>query len=183
MDLLDLEEYTIISFLRRWCDGDYLRDQLKQELIINLGYVEGNQTYECFKNLCEMIFNHGRRALIRHKTDCNCVGADESCFAQLILRASNNYKEDAILISLLLMPPHLSAETVSLAKKIGTSITNLLNNDQIKILTKNTEKNLAAYIERERKFAEKALKTQVENEKIAADKVLMANIAALDETD
>ena len=29
MDLLDLEEYTIISFLRRWCDGDYLRDQLK----------------------------------------------------------------------------------------------------------------------------------------------------------
>ena len=31
MDLLDLEEYTIISFLRRWCDGDNLRDQLKQE--------------------------------------------------------------------------------------------------------------------------------------------------------
>ena len=131
MELLDLEEYTIISFLRRWCDGDSLRDQLKKELIINLGYAEGNQTYDSFKNLCEMIFTHGRRALIRHKTDCNCVGADESCFAQLILRASNNYKEDAILISLLLMPPHLTTETVSLAKKIGTSIKNLIDNDKI----------------------------------------------------
>jgi hypothetical protein len=29
------------------------------------------------------------------------------------------------------MPPHLSAETVSLAKKIGTSIKNLIDNDKI----------------------------------------------------
>ena len=131
MELLDLEEYTIISFLRRWCEGDTFREQLKKELIINLGYAEGNQTYDSFKNLCEMIFNHGRRALIRHKTDCSCVGADESCFAQLIWRASNNYKEDAILISLLLMPPHLAAETVNLAKIIGTSIKTLIDTDKI----------------------------------------------------
>jgi hypothetical protein len=50
-------------------------------------------------------------------------------------------------------------------------------------LKKNTEKNLAAYIEREKRIAEEALKSQVETEKIAADKVLMANISALDETD
>ena len=36
MELLDLEEYTIISFLRRWCDGDYLRDQLKQLSLIHI---------------------------------------------------------------------------------------------------------------------------------------------------
>ena len=69
---------------------------LKKELIINLRYAEGNQTFESFKNLCDLIFKNGRRALIRHKTDCSCVGADESCFAQLILRAANNYSEDAM---------------------------------------------------------------------------------------
>ena len=130
MEFLDLEEYTIISFLRRWCDGKIFREQLKKELIINLGYAEGNQTFESFKNLCDLIFKNGRRALIRHKTDCSCVGADESCFAQLILRAANNYSEDAILIALLLIPAHLATETLDLATKIGVSIKKLVDQDK-----------------------------------------------------
>ena len=129
MEYLSLEEYTIISFLRRYCDGEISRETLKRELIVNLGYTEGEKTFDSLKNLFESIFNHGRRALIRHKTECDCVGADESCFAQLILRASNNYKEEAVLISLLLMPPDFSAETVRLASEIGTSIKNLINQD------------------------------------------------------
>ena len=130
MDQLDLEEYTIIIFLRRWCDGEIIRTQLQKELIINLGYATGNQTFEYFKDLCELIFNHGRRALIRHKTNCICVGADESCFAQLILRAANNYKEDATLIALLLVPQHLTSETIALTTKIGTSIKKLIDSDK-----------------------------------------------------
>ena len=129
MKYLSLEEYTIISFLRRYCDGEISRQTLKKELIVNLGYSEGEKAFGKLKNLFEIIFNHGRRALIRHKTECDCVGADESCFAQLILRASNNYKEEAVLISLLLMPPDFSAETVRLASEIGTSIKNLINQD------------------------------------------------------
>ena len=127
MEYLSLEEYTIISFLRRYCDGEISRQTLKKELIVNLGYSEGEKTFGKLKNLFEIIFNHGRRALIRHKTECDCVGADESCFAQLILRAANNYKEEAVLISLLLMPPDFSAETVHLASEIGTSIKKLIN--------------------------------------------------------
>jgi len=129
MEYLSLEEYTIISFLRRYCDGEISRQALRKELIINLGYSAGEKTFDDLENLFENIFKHGRRALIRHKTDCDCVGADESCFAQLILRAMNNYKEEAILISLLLMPPDFSAETVRLASEIGTSIKNLINQD------------------------------------------------------
>ena len=129
MEYLSLEEYTIISFLRRYCDGEISRKTLKKELIINLGYSAGEKTFDCLKNLFENIFNYGRRALIRHKIDCDCVGADESCFAQLILRAGNNYKEEAILISLLLMPPDFSSETVRLASEIGASIKNLVNQD------------------------------------------------------
>ena len=30
MEFLDLEEYTIISFLRRWCDGDISRSHLNK---------------------------------------------------------------------------------------------------------------------------------------------------------
>ena len=127
MEYLSLEEYTIISFLRRYCDGEMSRQTLKKELIINLGYSAGEKTFDSLKNLFENIFHHGRRALIRHNIDCDCVGADESCLAQLILRAGNNYKEEAILISLLLMPPDFSAETVRLASEIGASIKNLIN--------------------------------------------------------
>ena len=129
MEYLSLEEYTIISFLRRYCDGEISRNTLKKELIINLGYAAGEKTFDNLKSLFESIFNHGRRPLIRHKTGCDCVGADESCFAQLILRAANNYKEEAILISILLMPPDFSEETVRLAFEIGTSIKNLINLD------------------------------------------------------
>ncbi len=129
MEYLSLEEYTIISFLRRYCDGEISRQALRKELIINLGYSAGEKTFDDLKNLFENIFKHGRRALIRHKTDCDCVGADESCFAQLILRAMNNYKEEAILISLLLMPPDFSADTVRLASEIGNSIKNLIKQD------------------------------------------------------
>jgi len=131
---LDLEEYTIISFLRRWCDGDISRSNLNKELIINLGYAEGNSAFQSFKDLCEIIFHHGRRSLIRHQLDCNCVGADESCFAQLILRSANNYKEDAILIALLLVPPHLTSQTVSLSEKIGTAIKQLIVSDEKNVM-------------------------------------------------
>ncbi len=136
MQLLDLEEFTIISFLRRWCDGGIARTQLQKELVINLGYAKGAQFFQSFKSLCEIIFYHGRRTLVRHQTDCSCVGADESCFAQLILRAGNNYKEDAILIALLLVPPHLTSETFALASQIGTSIKSLLDTDN-KYITLN----------------------------------------------
>ena len=71
MEFLDLEEYTIISFLRRWCDGDISRSHLNKELIINLGYAEGNLALQSFKDLCEIIFHHGRRSLIRHQLDCH----------------------------------------------------------------------------------------------------------------
>ena len=134
MEFLDLEEYTIISFLRRWWDGDISRSHLNKELIINLGYAEGNLAFQSFKDLCEIIFHHGRRSLIRHQLDCNCVGADESCFAQLILRAANNYKEDAILIALLLVPPHLTSQTVSLSEKIGTAIKQLIVSDEKNVM-------------------------------------------------
>ena len=129
MEYLSLEEYMIISFLRRYCDGEISRNTLKKELIINLGDAAGEKTFDNLKSIFENIFNHGKRPLIRHKTECDCVGADESCFAQLILRAGNNYKEEAILISLLLIPPRFSSKTVRLASEIGRSIKNLINQD------------------------------------------------------
>ena len=86
MEFLDLEEYTIISFLRRWCDGDISRSHLNKELIINLGYAEGNLAFQSFKDLCEIIFHHGRRSLIRHQLDCHYVSL------QMRLFCSTNFK-------------------------------------------------------------------------------------------
>ena len=94
MEHLSPEEYMAISFLRRWCDGTTSRISLRKELVINLGYGSGEQTIQSFSDLCEIIFKYGRRHLIRHKTNCDCVGADESCFAQLITRAVYEEKED-----------------------------------------------------------------------------------------
>ena len=53
MEYLSLEEYTIISFLRRYCDGEISRQILKKELIINLGYSAGEKTFDCLKFLAD----------------------------------------------------------------------------------------------------------------------------------
>ena len=136
MQNLSPEEYMAISFFRRWCDGVPSEASLRQELIINLGYGIGEQTIQSFKSLCEIIFKYGRRHLIRHKTDCDCVGADESCFAQLITRAVYEEKEDTMLIALLLVPPSFAAEVVDLSLQIGTAIKSLVNKERQLVLDK-----------------------------------------------
>ena len=60
-----------------------------------------------------------RRNLARHNIDCNCVGADESCFSQLVIRAANNEREDAMLIATLLADVHFASKIVDLAEKFG----------------------------------------------------------------
>ncbi len=129
MEHLSPEEYMAISFLRRWCDGTTSRISLRKELVINLGYGSGEQTIQSFSELCEIIFKYGRRHLIRHKTNCDCVGADESCFAQLITRAVYEEKEDTMLIALLLVPPAFTAQVVDLSLKVGIAVRSLVNKE------------------------------------------------------
>lgn len=129
MEHLSPEEYMAISFLRRWCDGTTSRISLRKELVINLGYGSGEQTIQSFSDLCEIIFKYGRRHLIRHKTNCDCVGADESCFAQLITRAVYEEKEDTMLIALLLVPPAFTAQVVDLSLEVGIAVKSLVNKE------------------------------------------------------
>ena len=129
MEHFSSEEQMAISFLRRWCDGIPSNLSLRQELIINLGYGVGEQTIQNFTELCEIVFKYGRRQLIRHKTDCNCVGADESCFALLITRAVYKEKEDTMLIALLLVPPSFVKQVMDLALDVGKVIKSLVKKE------------------------------------------------------
>ena len=40
--------------------------------------------------------NSGRRRLVSHDLNCKCVGADESCFSQLVTRPTHTDKKNAM---------------------------------------------------------------------------------------
>ena len=54
----------------------------------------------------------GRRRLVSHDLNCKCVGADESCFSQLVTRPTHTDKKDAILIGILITDADLAPELV-----------------------------------------------------------------------
>ncbi len=104
--------------------------------MINLSYGFGEETIQNFSDICEIMFKYGRRHLIRHQTNCTCVGADESCFAQLITRAVCEEKEDSMLIALLLVPPVFAAPLVELSLEVGIAIKSLVNKEKQLVLDK-----------------------------------------------
>ena len=117
-DLSD-EEFLSIYFYRCWLDGVEGQKRIEAELRVNFGYEKGYKLFNDINSLFQLLSKTVRRNLARHNIDCNCVGADESCFSQLVIRAANNEREDAMLIATLLADVHFASKIVDLAEKFG----------------------------------------------------------------
>ena len=136
MQHLSAEEYLAITFLRRWCGTNIEKYDLEQDLILALGFSLGKETIQRFDLLCEILLCFGRRPLIRYRNHCECFGADEGCFAQLLTRAVFEEKEETMLMALLLVSPSLATQVVDLSLKIGNSIKSLVMHEKELILSK-----------------------------------------------
>ena len=115
-------EATSIMYLRFWCEGGAYQQEIGNDFVAALGPELGKKIKAAFDDLCRMCYQHGRRSLMRHATQCKCVGGDESCFANFIGYAADGEREDAFLMATLLVRPDMAPLAVSLATEVGLAL-------------------------------------------------------------
>ncbi|RFP88758.1 hypothetical protein DZK27_07545 [Rhodobacteraceae bacterium 63075] len=116
-------EATAVLCLRLWNheaqDNDFpaLGDTMRA-----LGPDECARLRDVFEQICALCARHGRRPLVRHSPGCDCLGADEACFANFIATASEGDREDAMLIASMLVRADMAPGLASLAESFGLSL-------------------------------------------------------------
>jgi hypothetical protein len=119
---LDSIEAASVIYLRLWCDGPESQSKICTDFVDSLGGDQGRIAWQSFKELCNLCAKHGRRPLMRHALECNCIGSDESCFANFIATATDGEREDTMLIATLLVRPDVAPLIASLATSFGLAL-------------------------------------------------------------
>ncbi len=118
-------ESIAVMFLRLWGDGPNQQAELWNQFATSLGPVHGRRALKRFEALCDLCKRYGRRPLMRHSVTCECVGADESCFANLIGYASEGAREDALLLAVNMVRPDMAGALAILAEDFGLALKHL----------------------------------------------------------
>lgn len=122
MDEMPPLEATLICCLRLFYEGEKSRAALRNGLLGHLGAGRGTTLYAQFAELCEMARRFSRRPLMRRQAGCCAAGADECAFATMIASAAAGEREDAMLIAVCLVRPHVSTAIVALAEQVGLGL-------------------------------------------------------------
>tara|TARA_R110002020_G_scaffold431735_1_gene641766 strand:+ start:448 stop:915 length:468 start_codon:yes stop_codon:yes gene_type:complete len=117
-DLNGIEAASVL-YLRLWCDGAAAQQTVRNEFAATLGEEAGQRALRNFEQLFALCREHGRRPLMRHGLDCQCLGADEACFARFIDTAATGEREDAMLIATLLVRVDMAPLITALAADVG----------------------------------------------------------------
>ena len=118
-------ESIAVMCLRLWGDGPDQQAEVWNRFATSLGPVQGREALKRFEALCELCARFGRRPMIRHCASCKCIGADESCFANLIGYASEGAREDALLLATNLVRPDMAGALAGLAEEFGMALKRL----------------------------------------------------------
>lgn len=119
---LDPVEAAAVRYLRLWSDGPTSQSDVWAEFQMALGDSQGRMALKSFENLCALCSRYGRRPMMRHQVNCRLLGADESCFANLVALAANGEREDAMLISTLLVRADFAPCIAALAAEVGLAL-------------------------------------------------------------
>ncbi|MEM6578487.1 MAG: hypothetical protein AAF678_08345 [Pseudomonadota bacterium] len=123
---LDPIEAGAVMYLRLWSEGPYAQCQMREDFTAALGAEQARVAVKSFVALCDMMALHGRRPLMRHQVTCRCLGADESWFANFIGYASEGEREDALLISMMIVKPNVAPVLAGLAEEFGMALRSLV---------------------------------------------------------
>lgn len=108
--------------LRLWGDGPDRRSELSDELSRTLGLGAGQRAAAQFNEIFALCAHHRRRPLMRHALSCECLGADEACFAAFVSAAADGAREDAMMMALLMVRPDLAPALTDAAQKFGLAL-------------------------------------------------------------
>lgn len=115
-------EAGAVMYLRLWRDGPEAQSQVWNDFATVLGSRQGKEAIQSFEALCDLCSRHGRRPLMRHHVTCQCLGADESCFANFVGYAVDGDHEDALLIATTIVRPDFAPTLVGLAQNFGLAL-------------------------------------------------------------
>lgn len=120
-------EAAAVLYLRMWGEGDQGIRQIQRDFTTILGGPDGQLAFLAFDSLCQNCANYGRRPLMRHQLKCNCLGADENCFANLIGAAGDGAREDAAIMAALIVRPDLAFALADLAQQVAITFQRLIH--------------------------------------------------------
>ena len=114
-------EALLVRQMRLWCDGPAGQAKVRRYWQGQANSVDGQDPLELFSALIQSFLTFARRPLVRHGLECECLGADEAVFAQIVADASAGNLDDAIILSGLIAMPAQAEPIALLAGRVGTS--------------------------------------------------------------
>jgi hypothetical protein len=115
-------EAEAVLCLRHWFSGPEARRRMQAQLTANLGTAGAEDALKHFGQLCQLCLSHGRRPLVRHGLHCDCLGADENVFANLIASAAEGERADAMMMASLIVAPQMAPGLMSAATEFGQAL-------------------------------------------------------------
>lgn len=119
---LDAVEAAAVMYFRLWCDGPEAQARVRSEFLAALGADHGQSAFRSFEHLCDLCVRLGRRPLMRHDLTCQCLGADEACFATFVAAATASDREDAFLIATILVRADVAICLIDHAQAFGLAL-------------------------------------------------------------
>ncbi len=115
-------EAGAVMYLRMWSDSAHSRADAANDFDFALGRGPGKSAMSNLEQICSLCAAYGRRPLIWHGLGCSCLGADESCFAQMIGAAADGQHEDAMMMAALIVRPDFAPSLAALSEQFGLAL-------------------------------------------------------------
>lgn len=122
LDALPPAEAFAVRWLRLWCDGTEGWAAMDREMTDLVGPQHARALGESFDLTCRMMLEFRRRPLVRHAAACPCLGADEAAFAHFLTLAALGEREEAMLVSVLLVRADRAPLLVDAAARLGLAL-------------------------------------------------------------
>lgn len=126
LSTLDPLRMGAVLYLRLWSDGPQGRDCVGRDFKDRLG-PDASYALSALDGLCAICAKHGRRPLMRHDLQCNCLGADEAWFANLVEASAAGADEDAMMMAGFLVWPDRVRSVVGMAGVLGMALNHVVN--------------------------------------------------------
>lgn len=118
---LDPLRMVAVLYFRLWCDGAAGQTAVSRDLQAYLGN-DAHIAVSALQNILDLCGKHGRRKLVRHKSGCSCLGADEAWFATLVETAASGADEDACQIASFFVSPTCARALTGAAAMFGMAL-------------------------------------------------------------
>ncbi|MEX0349192.1 MAG: hypothetical protein AB3N15_07165 [Paracoccaceae bacterium] len=113
-------EAGAVMFLRM--RGSSAREQEARDMRLMREVDASARALETLGRICSLCAQHGRRPLMRHSLGCDCLGADENFFAQMVGAAADGGREDAMMLATLIVRPDFAPALAALSEEFGLTL-------------------------------------------------------------